>query len=119
MKKLLIVEDDAAFLRILSDALSKQFQIYDARGVNDALHNLEKNKVDLICSDYNMLDGTGLDLLRQLNKSGQKIPFILMSGIEDSFVVNSVRSYGAAFCCKADGRLIAKIQAMVTLEEDI
>lgn len=116
MKKLLIVEDDATFLRILSDTLSKQFQIYEARGVNDALHNLEKNKVDLICSDYNMLDGTGLDLLRQLNKSGQKIPFILMSGIEDSFVVNSVRNYGGIFCDKADPDLISTIGNMINVE---
>lgn len=49
MKKILIVEDDTTLLKLLADVLSKQFQIYEACKVKEALHNLEENTVDLIC----------------------------------------------------------------------
>ena len=76
MKKILIVEDDVTFLRILSHVLGNQFEIYTACSVNEALKLLENTSVDLICSDYNVPGGTGLELLEQLHRSGRKIPFI-------------------------------------------
>lgn len=114
MKKILLVEDDATLLRLLSDLLSKQFQIYEAGGVNEALRCLDKNTVDLICSDYNMPDGTGLELLEHLYRRGQKFPFILMSGMEETFVINSVRFYGGTFCNKTDPDLLATIRKMAS-----
>lgn len=46
MKKILIVEDDTTLLKLLADVLSKQFQIYEACKVKEALNNLEENTVD-------------------------------------------------------------------------
>lgn len=63
MKKILIVDDNMDFLRILSSALQKRFQTYESMGVADALKILESVTVDAICSDFNMRDGTGLELL--------------------------------------------------------
>ena len=71
MKKILIVEDDVTFLGLLSHVLRNQFEIYEACGVNEALKLLENISVDLICSDYNMPGGTGLELLEQLHRSGR------------------------------------------------
>ncbi len=116
MKKILIVEDDVTFLGILSHALRSQFEIYEACDVNAALKYLENISVDLICSDYNMPDGTGLELLEQLHRSGKKIPFILMSGMEDSFVIHSVRLYGGTFCNKTDPNLLITIRNMINCE---
>lgn len=112
MKKILIVEDDTTLLKLLADVLSKQFQIYEACKVKEALNNLEENTVDLICSDYNLPDGTGLELLEQLCRNGKSIPFLLMSGIEDSFVVNCVKFYGGEFCSKTDPDLISTIKRL-------
>ena len=96
MKKMLIVEDDVTFLGLLSHVLRNQFEIYESCGENEELKLLENISVYLICSDYNMPGGTGLELLEQLHRSGKKISFILMSGTEDSFVVHSVKFYGAS-----------------------
>lgn len=114
-EKRLLVEDDATLLKFLSDLLSKQFQIYEASGVNKALRCLDENTVDLICSDYNMPDGTGLELLEHLYRRDQKFPFILMSGTEESFVVNSVRFYGGTYCNKTDPDLLTTFKEMANM----
>lgn len=37
MKKVLLVDDEISFLEILSDTLSKDFEVYTATGVLEAL----------------------------------------------------------------------------------
>lgn len=49
MKKILIVDDNMDFLRILSSALQKRFQTYESMGVADALKILESVTVDAVC----------------------------------------------------------------------
>ena len=67
MRKLLIIDDNLDFLGFLTSALEKYFEVYTATGVKDALRLLEHQKVEAICSDYNMRDGTGLDLLEEMD----------------------------------------------------
>lgn len=64
LKKILLVDDDATFRHLFAELLNKEFETFEAVGVCDALKMLETITVDLICSDYNMRDGTGLDLLQ-------------------------------------------------------
>lgn len=112
MKKILIVDDNMDFLRILSSALQRRFQTYESMGVADALKILESVTVDAICSDFNMRDGTGLELLIKLRQMGVKLPFLLMSGDDDTCLRNEAQAYGAVFCCKTDYDLIARINEM-------
>ena len=109
MKRILLVDDDREFLSALSEILKKQFQTYEATGVNDALKLLETVPVDAICSDFSMGDGTGLDLLEKIHEKKADIPFLLISGFDDTSIINKVRNYGASFCCKADPDLILQI----------
>ena len=113
MKKILIVDDNMDFLRILSSALQKRFQTYESMGVADALKILESVTVDAICSDFNMRDGTGLELLIKLRQKGVKVPFLLMSGDDDTRLRNEAQACGAVICCKTDYDLIARINEMV------
>lgn len=83
MKRILFVEDDMAFLRLLSSILSKQFQTYEAAGLQEAVKLLETTTVDAICSDFNMRDGTGMELLKMLRQKDVRIPFLLMSAGDD------------------------------------
>lgn len=39
MKRLLLVDDDAAFLKILSSLLQRDFQVYEAMGVERSTEN--------------------------------------------------------------------------------
>lgn len=93
MKRILVVDDNVEFLRLLSSVLQKQFQTYEATGVADALKVLETVTVDAICSDLNMRDGTGLELLQKLRLEDSHIPFLLMSGDDDIFIRNETQSY--------------------------
>lgn len=112
-KRILVVDDNIEFLRLLSSLLQKQFQTYEATGVEDALKVLETVTVDAICSDLNMVDGSGLELLKLLRQRNVQIPFLLMSGIDDYRIICEMESYGAQFCNKTDPDLLMKIGAMV------
>ena len=112
MKKLLLVDDDTAFLQLLSSMLQQDFQVYEAAGVAEALKTLDTVPVHAICSDFNMRDGTGIELLERLYHEKNKIPFLLMSGDDDRRLIEITVRYGAAFCCKTDFDLLEKIKEM-------
>lgn len=59
MKKLLLVDDNRDFLQILSIALEKDFEVYKADGLSQALKVLDTVPINAICSDFYMRDGTG------------------------------------------------------------
>lgn len=113
MKKILIVDDNFEFLQLLSSILKPHFQTYEATGVQEAIKLLENITVDAICSDFNMRDGTGLELLEKLRRQDVKIPFMLMSASDDYHLVNEVQIWGASFCCKTDYALIEKIKSLI------
>lgn len=113
MKAYLLVDDNEEFLRLLSSILQQQFKIYEATGVQEAIKLLETVTVNAVCSDFNMRDGTGLELLKQLRQQDVKIPFMIMSASDDRCLANEAQSWGASFCCKTDYDLITKIKAMV------
>lgn len=115
MKRILVVDDDMDFLRLLSSILRKKVQIYEATGVQNALKLLETVSVNAICSDFSMGDGTGLKLLQTLRQQNVKVPFLLMSGHDDKQLANQAQSWGASFCCKTDYELISKIMALVKI----
>ena len=75
MKRILIVDDNTEFLQTLSTVLSGDFDTIKAKGVKEALDILQEITVDAVCSDFNMEDGTGLDLLEIIRQQGLKIKF--------------------------------------------
>ena len=113
MKKVLIVDDNFEFLQRLSSLLEQNYEVFEATGVQEAIQLLETVPVDTICSDFNMRDGTGLELLQALRQQDVKIPFMLMSGHDDYKLANEAQSWGASFCGKTDHDLLEKIRALV------
>ena len=118
MKKILIVDDDIDFLDLLSRLLKKKYHIYKATGINEALRMIEDNTLDAICSDFNMKDGTGLELLEIIRNKGIQLPFLLMSGNEDRYTTRIIQHYGAVSCCKTDPDLIGKIDFITKLSDN-
>src|SRR5699024_12870485 len=111
MKKLLVIDDNLDFLGFLTSALEKYFEVYTATGVKDALRLLQYQKVEAICSDYNMKDGTGLDLLEDIRHKGISVPFRLMTCDDDYLIKQQAQLYGGACCCKTEYNLFIKIIA--------
>ncbi len=113
MLQLLLVDDDGSFLDALSSILKQDFQVCVATGVIEAKQILLSETVDAVCSDFHMRDGTGLELLEWLRNRRNTIPFLLLSGTEDTFLMNTVRHYGATFCGKTDCNLIKRIKTLI------
>ena len=113
MKRILLVDDDETFRYALSECLKKEFEIFESSGVKDALKKLEKASVDLICSDYNMRDGTGLDLLHSCRERNISVPFMLMSAYDFNQLSKKADLYGITFCEKTDCEFLDKIRAML------
>lgn len=114
MKRILVVDDNTEFLQTLTTVLSGDFDTIKATGVMDALNTLQIIAVDAIYSDFNMKDGTGLDLLETIRQKGLKTPFLLMSGDDSRALEQKAKLYYGGFCCKTDFDLIRKIKALVS-----
>jgi DNA-binding response OmpR family regulator/anti-sigma regulatory factor (Ser/Thr protein kinase) len=78
---ILIVEDDNSLRQIYTIYLSDNFEVQTASNGHEALKLLTTNKVDLVLSDINMPEMSGLELRKELNhKSGTDIiPFIFLT----------------------------------------
>ncbi|GAA4315955.1 response regulator [Mucilaginibacter gynuensis] len=85
--KILIVEDDPYMQIILKEFLSSTYEIEICSTGMDALAFLQNGNIpDLILSDYNTPQLTGLDLIDQIKVSDffSTIPIIILSGEESS-----------------------------------
>lgn len=109
MIRMLFVDDAVDYLKILSYAFIKEFEVHTASRIKEAMEFLNENKVDLVCSDLHMRGETGIDLLLEMKQSGMEIPFILMSGDTDSIEIRKAEYYGAIFVAK-DRDMVSQIK---------
>ena len=90
--KVLVVDDFATMRRILKNVLKEIgfTKIVEADDGSTALAVLKKDKVDLIVSDWNMPEVTGLELLKAVrgDESMKNVPFLMVTaeGQKDSVV---------------------------------
>ena len=95
--KVLVVDDFATMRRIIKNVL-KQLgftKVLEADDGTTALEILKENKVDLIISDWNMPNMTGLDLLKTIRgeKTTQSIPFLMVTAeAQKDNVIQAVQS---------------------------
>lgn len=85
--KILIIEDDAYMQLILSEFLNHIYEIETCNNVLDALNYLQNgNMPNLIISDLNTPNFSGLELIAQLKSSSffKSIPIIIISGDDSS-----------------------------------
>jgi two-component system, chemotaxis family, chemotaxis protein CheY len=79
----LVVDDFATMRRILRKILKDlQFQeVIEAENGLEALKVLRSNKIDLIVSDWNMPEMSGLELLKQVRADEQlkDLPFLMVT----------------------------------------
>jgi DNA-binding NtrC family response regulator len=76
------VDDDENFLTCSKRNLEKEgrFQIETASSVKEAWEKTGQKPFDVILSDYQMPERSGLDFLKELRNYGNDIPFILFTG---------------------------------------
>lgn len=117
MIRILFVDDDANYLRVLSYAFTKDFEVNTASGVREAMKFLNEKTVDMVCSDLHMHGEKGTDLQWEMKQSGMDIPFVLMSGDSDSIEIEIAKSCGATFVPK-DWDMVAQIKQVAESLKD-
>jgi len=78
--RILVVDDDPHFLRVLARILSgENFLVTSAAGACDALELLKSAQFDLVISDLRMPECDGLNFLESLRRCGNNVPVIILT----------------------------------------
>lgn len=97
MKRILIVEDDVAFAKLLEAFLKKKgFAPFFATDVKGAKQKIEKEVFDLFLLDYRLPDGTGLDIIQLLKEQNRPYKVIMMTSFHDVRTVVRAMKMGAS-----------------------
>ena len=87
MDQLLLVEDDATLIRMLSSFLSGEgFHILTANGQTEAIRVLETDSPDLALVDISLAEGNGFAVCARAKELGVPVIFLTASGDEYSVV---------------------------------
>jgi PAS domain S-box-containing protein len=80
--RVLHVDDDLCLLKIAKQCLEMEgrIQVDMVVSVDEALVKLQKERYDIVVSDYLMPEKDGLDFLKILRSSGNTVPFIMFTG---------------------------------------
>ncbi|MBS1976437.1 MAG: sigma-54-dependent Fis family transcriptional regulator [Bacteroidetes bacterium] len=84
MPRVLIIEDDATFSRILAGFLQKKnLQVLSCRNGASGLEAFRKQSWDTVLLDYRLPDSNGLELLTQMKQIRRETPVIVMTSFND------------------------------------
>ena len=81
-KKILVVDDEPATRKLVSELLKKQqYEVITANDGLDALNSIKKNHPDLVVLDIMMPEMNGYDVCYELrfNKQFEQLPIILLT----------------------------------------
>lgn len=122
MKKILIVEDELAYVKLLRDQLTaKGYQVIEAKDGKEGLEMAKKENPDMILLDIKMplMDGmTMLDLLRK-DEQGKSTKVIVLTNLEpdDKIIKDVVKDQPAYYFVKSDVKLedmLDKIKSLLS-----
>jgi len=78
--RILVVDDDPHFLRVLSRVLTgEDFQVTASPGACEAIEILRGERFDLIICDLRMPDCDGLNFLQGVRQEGNDVPVIILT----------------------------------------
>ncbi len=121
-KKILVVDDAPAMVRLISRVLSKKgFEVLESNNGQDALRLLYSNKPDLVLLDVVMPKMDGWQTCSRIRDISAIIPIIMLTGSRktENDVVRGL-DYGADdYLIKPVGNkeLVARVQAMLRRSE--
>ncbi|WP_163410036.1 sigma-54-dependent transcriptional regulator [Flavobacterium ajazii] len=84
MPKILLIEDDISFCKLLEKFLVKKaFDVTIAFSADEARSYIKKESFDLILTDLRLPDADGIVLMSEFKTAHPEIPVILMTGYSD------------------------------------
>lgn len=122
MKKILIVEDELAYLKLLNSQLSeKGYKVIEAENGAKGLEKAKSENPDLILLDIRMPVMDGMTMLEELRKeeAGKKAKVIILTNLEpdDKIIGEVVSDQPSYYFVKSDiqfNDLLAKIKELLT-----
>lgn len=105
MIRILYIDDEVELLNFWKLLLEKggEFSVEIHNSAKEALRLLKSGKYDIIISDYQMPRMDGIEFLRSVGGSGNKIPFILFTGRGREEIVIQALNEGADFYLQKGG----------------
>jgi two-component system OmpR family response regulator len=94
--KILLLEDDFILNELISNFLSKFYEIKIAYNSTDALKLIDDEKFDIFIFDINLPDISGLDLLKELRECSNQTPTIFISAYHDMQSLQTAFKNGAS-----------------------
>lgn len=84
MSKILLIEDDISFCKLLEKFLiKKSFDVTICFSATEARLAIKKESFDLILMDIRLPDSDGIDLMTEFKIMNPEVPVILMTGYSD------------------------------------
>lgn len=102
MAKILLIEDDVAFCKLLEKFLiKKNFEVTTAFSAAEAKSNIKSTEFDLIITDLRLPDYDGITLMSEIKMTHPSIPILLMTGYADvSTAVKAIKNGAADYISK-------------------
>lgn len=102
MPKILLIEDDIAFCKLLEKFLMKKaFDVTIAFSAAEARTAVKNESFDLILTDLRLPDSDGIGLMSEFKDSYPQIPVILMTGYSDvNTAVKAIKNGAADYISK-------------------
>jgi len=97
MKKILLIEDDIAFCKMVSNFLSKNnYNVSTAYSATEARTLVKDADFDLIMCDIRLPDSDGIELMAEFKLINPTIPIVLMTGYADVTTAVKAMKRGAS-----------------------
>lgn len=102
MSKILLIEDDISFCKLLEKFLIKKaYDVTVAFSAEEARLAMKKESFDLILTDLRLPDSDGIGLMSEFKLSNPEIPVVLMTGYSDvNTAVKAIKNGAADYISK-------------------
>lgn len=102
MPKILLIEDDISFCKLLEKFLIKKaYDVTIAFSAAEARLAIKKESFDLILTDLRLPDSDGIGLMAEIKTSYPQVPVILMTGYSDvNTAVKAIKNGAADYISK-------------------
>lgn len=78
---ILVVDDEAVILALLREQLRHEYDVFTARSIAEAREQVAVRDIDIVLSDLNLPDGSGIALLEWARQSHPRISRVLLTGM--------------------------------------
>ena len=97
MKTILLVEDDEDHSMILKERLiSSGYNVITSKTAKDAIDKLKVQTPDLVITDFNTPDGSGMDVLKHIKNASPNVPVIMLTAASLDFTIKKEASENGA-----------------------